>query len=414
MGTFSKYIIFIINLIFFIGISIILKKILKLYDKEYLTIPLTILYGLSIGAVSTVLFLRMYCILTFFCVLYLYINLLIKKNNFEINRKQKMVLIITTVLGFLTQYYFCIYAIIIFVLMIINMLLDRKYKHIKNYIMYHILSAIIGILLFPSSLYHIFFSYRGIGNTESDVKFITRLRIYFSYLLKSYSIKYIIGLSILIFAILYLIIKLVSQIKYKEFDKNKLFKCLILVIPNVIYLVVISRIAPYKNLRYIMPIIPITGLNFILLLENIIKDIKFFVKMFIIYFIVIISTFTGFFTNKPISIFQGYNKCVDIAKQYKDLDCIHIGDEKYVYTNILPEFMIYNKSMVLNINQNNFDELETDEELQSQDSFILTIKTKINNEEAIVKILKATHFTQVKKLIDAKSDATGDIYLISR
>ena len=70
LNNFSKYIIFTINLGFFIGICIILRKILKLYNKEKLSIPTIILYGASIGAISTVIFQRMYAMLAFFCVYY--------------------------------------------------------------------------------------------------------------------------------------------------------------------------------------------------------------------------------------------------------------------------------------------------------------------------------------------------------
>ena len=71
LNNFSKYIIFLINIIFFIGICILIRKILKLYDKEKLSIPAIILYGASIGGISTVIFQRMYSMLAFFCVMYL-------------------------------------------------------------------------------------------------------------------------------------------------------------------------------------------------------------------------------------------------------------------------------------------------------------------------------------------------------
>ena len=104
LNNFSKYIIFIINLVFFIATCFVMRKILKLYDKEKMSIPAIILYGASIGAISTVIFQRMYAMLTFFCVMYLYITLKIIKNNFELNKRLKIELILTTILGFLTQY----------------------------------------------------------------------------------------------------------------------------------------------------------------------------------------------------------------------------------------------------------------------------------------------------------------------
>lgn len=47
-GHFSKYIIFIVNLIFFIGTCIILRKIFIKLNRKNLSIPNLILYGLSV------------------------------------------------------------------------------------------------------------------------------------------------------------------------------------------------------------------------------------------------------------------------------------------------------------------------------------------------------------------------------
>ena len=64
-GQFSKYIIFTINLVFFVGTLWIIKKIMeKLYIKK-MAIPTMILYGASMGCISTVMFQRMYMMLTF-------------------------------------------------------------------------------------------------------------------------------------------------------------------------------------------------------------------------------------------------------------------------------------------------------------------------------------------------------------
>jgi len=167
LNTFTKYIIFLINLAFLIGTCIVIRKILKLYKKDYLTIPVILLYGLSMGAISTVMLLRMYSMLTFFCLLYLYINLKIINNGFEIDKKTSKQLVITTILGFLTQYYFCIFAVLVFILMFIRMIILKNKKYVCKYFLKHLKSAIIGVLIFIPSIYHIFLSYRGPANVNS-------------------------------------------------------------------------------------------------------------------------------------------------------------------------------------------------------------------------------------------------------
>ncbi len=138
LGTFSKYIVFTINIIFFILTCIVTCKIFKLYKKEKLAICTLILYGLSIGAISTVMFQRMYMMLTFWTILYLYTAIKISRNG--LNKENIRNLQITTILGFLTQYYFCIFVLAVFLVLLIH--LKEKKKWIKNNIKFAIIRII--------------------------------------------------------------------------------------------------------------------------------------------------------------------------------------------------------------------------------------------------------------------------------
>ena len=71
-GEFTKYSVFIVNLIAFILSCFVIKNILKLLNKENLVIPTLIFYGLSMGTISMVIYQRMYMLLTFFILLYFY------------------------------------------------------------------------------------------------------------------------------------------------------------------------------------------------------------------------------------------------------------------------------------------------------------------------------------------------------
>ena len=162
LGVFSKYIIFSLNLIFFLLTCLILRKILTLYNREHLAVPVVILYGLSMGAISMVIFLRMYAMVTFFTVAYFYLVLKIIKNDFSANRSTAILLILTTVAGFLTQYYFCIFAVSTFIIAALMMLRYKKIKKFFSFTLYHIIAAAAGLLLFPKAWDHIFDSPRGI------------------------------------------------------------------------------------------------------------------------------------------------------------------------------------------------------------------------------------------------------------
>lgn len=186
---FSKYIIFLVNLAFFIGTCIYLRKIFIKLNRRHLSIPNLIFYGFSIGAISSVMFQRMYMMLTFFTVWFLYTNLKIYYNNFELDKKLKIELCIVTVLGFLTQYYFCFYAAFLALAMLVILIKRKEKSKAIKYILQYVRAGIIGVILFLPSIYHIFFSYRGAGGNARDFGMLESLKSFAENIYLAFSLK---------------------------------------------------------------------------------------------------------------------------------------------------------------------------------------------------------------------------------
>ena len=415
-GVFSKYIIFAINLVFMLLTCYTIRKIFILFDKKYLGIIAMLFYGLSMGAASTAVFLRMYAMLSFFCLMYLYLNLRILKNNLEITKKDKWKLFFTVLLGFLTQYYFCVFAILIFVLMCIRMIYKKEYKTLRRYIIIHVVTAIVGLILFPAAIKHIFFSYRGVGGDDNGISLMEGLQFYLKILGEGFSIN-----NILMFVLVALgIIGIVTAIIIKKSKKQKiekLYQYILLLVPTIIYFIFIAKMAPSVEakyaIRYIMPILPEIAIIFVLGIYRIFKNKKIAYTLTICATLII--TINGMFTNKPKYLYTGYNNYLKIAEEYKDLDFVYAVDNAFTYLTSLPEFMIYNKSIIINMNFDKLDFLTTDEELQSQDKFILTIKRWMNVDDTLNQILEYTGFTNYEFLLNQPEDDTGSIiYLVSR
>lgn len=403
-GMFSKYIIFLINLIFLILSFIMLRKILKLIDKQYLSIPLVILYGLSIGTISTVIFLRMYQMLVFFILLSLYLHIKIIKNEFDIDKKTRNILIVTTILGFLTQYYYCIFAFFEFLVLVILLLRIKKYDKLKKYIKYHIVSAIIGIALFPASIYHIFFSYRGIG---AGVKSgLGNIGIYLTELCYAFSINEILALGFILILMCITIIFMIKKKRKLSSTKKDIFT--ILIIPTILSFFVICLISPQMKdntiIRYISIIIPLVSMITILILDKIIsifikneKNINF---MVILILVGILSIY-GLVTSEPRYLYKGYNQILDIARENKDLHYIYICDNNFTYLSALPEFLVYDETMIINNNLDNLEQLKNDEELNNQDSIILNIKKWLDCDKILKDIIDYTKFNNYEILYDS-------------
>lgn len=402
LGKFTKYIGFIINLLFCILTCLIIKKILELLDKKNLEIPTILLYALSMGGISTVMYQRMYMMLSFFVILYLYFNLKIYKNNFIIEKNMKLKFIANIVLGFLTQYYFCFYALIVCLIMFILMIKNKKWKELKNYFLVHLISAIIGIILFPIAIGHIFFSYRGVGTSTEGV-YLERIDQYLTEILWAFSLDNIAGQIIIGILIATLICIFISK-------NNEKVELSMLVVPVIIYFIVIAKVAPYVRLRYMMAILPVISVLLMIILHYILKNFKW--SNCLILALVVILQIYGFTVSEPKFLYKEYVNYIDIAQENKDLKFIYIGDNQFNHIQHIEEFSIYRESLILNEKQ--LDLLKHQKEKLNGEDFILSIKKYKGPEELLKTVVENTGYSHYEVLYDdSKWDIGNIIYKIS-
>lgn len=362
VGNFSKYIIFSINLVFLILTLWIIRKIFCVLKKEHLIIPATLLYGLSIGAISTVMFQRMYMMLTFFTVCFLYVNLKIYLNDFKLDKKLKWQLCLTILFGFLTQYYFCIYAALVALLMLIFMIRRKDKENIKRYIIQFIKMAIIGIVIFIPCIYHIFFSYRGIGGVESEFNFIQKL---YALVKNIFTAQF--G-SIYLGIVCILIIAIIAFVKRKSVKNKELL--LMIILPVIINILIIGKLVPYRSVRYVMNVLPLISIIIILILDRLFIDKK---KCSIV--LTILSILLCMFSNlitTPSYLYVDYKEYKEIANKYKNHKFVFVCDGVFNHLKNIEELMIYEESLM--VVPEKLDILTNDEKLKEEDEFILSIQ----------------------------------------
>lgn len=400
-GTFSKYIIFSINLLFFIGTLLIINKIMKSLNKEKLGIPTMILYGGSIGCISTVMFQRMYMMLTFFSILYLYLTIKFIQDDFII--KNKIFWILTILFGFLTQYYFCIYIVLIFILISIYLIIKKQYKKLYDYFIVHVISAIIGIAFYPASIYHIFFSYRGIGDGGSTKSILENIPYYLSQIYKFFGFKNLL--------VIIIILSIILALKNKISINNKQINYLVLlVVPTIIYILIISKIAPFLGenytSRYIMLLLPVIAISIILIFSYMTNS-----NIFPLIISMILSI-NGLINETPVYLYKDYKKVIDLANLYQNDYFVYAYDNNFTHLSSLPEFTIYKASLIINVNNYDFKLLNCDE-LNNSSEFILCIKKWLNQEEILNKILENTKYNKYEKVLELDNDIESVYYKFS-
>ena len=407
-NSFTKYIIFTLNLIFFIGTLFVIKKIMESLNHKELVIPTMILYGASMGCISTVMFQRMYMMVTFFSILYLYFIIKFIKDDFKI--KDIFWFILTIILGFLTQYYFCIYIVLIFIILSIYLITTKKYKKWFDFFKLHIISALIGLIIYPFAIEDIFFSYRGIGNSEIKTKtFIECFQYYGDQLIKLFGLQNIIYLIIIS-----LIIAVIHNINKKEIIKNKL-NIFVIFLPIILFIIIISKIAPFLGenytSRYMMLLFPVVCIAILYILTFLFKDKK---TIFVIAIsLSLLLTINGLYNNSPVYLYKDYEKVMNLAKNNSDKYFVYVFDNYFTHLSSLPEFNTYKASLILNKNIHDFS-LLNNKELNESNEFILCIKNWLNKEEILDLVLENSGYDNYEILLELNSDVESTYYKITK
>ena len=407
-NNFTKYIIFSINLVFFIGVLLIIKKIVQSLNNKELVITTIILYGASMGCISTVMFQRMYMMVTFFSILYLYFIIKFIKDDFKV--KDKFWFILTIILGFLTQYYFCIYIVLIFIILSIYLLLNKKYKKWFDFLKLHVISALIGIVIYPFCIEDIFFSYRGIGSSEAKTKtFLESLQYYGNQLIDLFGLQNIIYLLII-----GLIIAVIHKINKKEILKNKL-NIIVIFLPIILFIMTISKIAPFLGenytSRYMMLLFPVISIAILYILTFLFDNKK---TIFIVGLsISLLLSINGLYNNTPVYLYKDYEKAMELAKDNSDKYFVYVFDNYFTHLSSLPEFNTYKASLILNKNIHDF-ELLNNKELNESNEFILCIKNWLNKDEILNLVLEKSGYKNYEVLLELNSDVESTYYRITK
>ena len=307
IDSYSKWSGIILNIIIYVFITIfmylIIKKLLEGNDeyKEKSAI-LALISSLTLSSITNVIYIRMYALSTLNIVIttYLHLKLLDKKEN---NYKLLLAIGIFALAGSLTHYYYLFYLAILFIMFVIKYLKEKKYKELVKYIGTIALAGIISLIIFPYSIQHMFFGYRGqgvISNFTNISNFIISICEYI-FITNVYAFNNTLFI-LLIFIFGVLIYKKAKKIKIIE--KNKYVKYIIF--PTFFYAILVAIASPFIELRYMMPV---CNLIFVLVLYTVIALLKNITKekllnkiIIVVYFLILIMPFVS---NKIINLAMG-------------------------------------------------------------------------------------------------------------
>lgn len=166
-----------------------------------------------------------------------------------------------------------------------------------------------------------------------------------------------------------------------------------------------------------MTVIPFVVLIFFMILDTII-NIKY--KNIIIIGISIILVTIGIIFSEPKFLYRDYEECINIAKENSDKSFVYVYDNFFNHMQSVPEMLVYEKTLIINTNKNELKYVLTDEDLNSEDSYILCIKSYMNNEEILDEIKNNTDFKNIETIYTPDYSKMKDsmiynnLYLVSK
>ncbi|MCM1253432.1 MAG: glycosyltransferase family 39 protein [Clostridium sp.] len=279
-GQFSKWFGLIINLAAF-GVSMFLLRLLALYvtrRDEKLSFLVCLFYGFTPAAMSSVVFIRMYALLTVFVLLCAILHIrMIESGREKLPFKTFLLPIaVVTYLGFLTQYYYFIFLFFMAIAFCIYLL--WRDKNLRNCFCYGISIAtafVLAYLTYPSCLGQMFRGQRGAqatGNFFDISNTYERLRFFWE-LLDEYVFGKTISVFFLVIVLLLLYIVRKEHVGAREHvasKENTSYRALLFT--TLGYFLVVSKtglLLRDTSIRYQTPVYGII----VLLLFTAVKDL---------------------------------------------------------------------------------------------------------------------------------------------
>ena len=274
-NSYSKWPGIIINMIIYAFVTIfmylILNKILKdKYKYKEKSAIIAMVSSLVLASITNVIYIRMYALSTLNVLIttYLHLKLLDKK---EIDYKLLTFIGVSALAGSLTHYYYLFYLAMMFILFAIKYIKEKRYKELIAYIVTMCIAGVTSLIIFPYSIKHLFFGYRGQGALSKLTQISEFLKSIALYIQKFNRHAF----NGLLFILLALIVGLGI---YKKVNKKKIFEnknkyIKYIAIPTAFYTLLVSLSAPWIELRYIMPVCGLVFILIIYLLENVLENI---------------------------------------------------------------------------------------------------------------------------------------------
>lgn len=375
-----------------------------------------LIYSLTSGAISSVIFIRMYMMLAFAAVTFFYVHVMLwdKLNSPEEKPMGKAfaALFISALFGILTQYYFLIYAFFVCAFMALYLLIKKKWGFFMRYAGTMIAALITFAAVWPSVFTAVFSGYRGVEAMENlrESDFLSNLCAY---------IRIINDEIFGGFGIWFILLAVLSAVLYATQKRNGSFRdyrpliCIHLLVSAAAYAAMIAKIAPYQYGRYVFLIYPLLILLFIVsaYLPN--RSLK---GVIILHAVMILSLAAGACASQRYVsyLYPGTEENMAVLGENCDLPSVLVTFENRRYMSAAVSIYLSEASDIYPTDEEGIDSLGDvlEEHGITDNGFILYLDNHIENQEgALNRVLAACDMDDAQFLSD---NEVSSVYIVRK
>lgn len=413
INHFSKWPGITLNVIIYIFITIFMFLILKrLFKNNTIATIVAFISSITMASLTSVIYIRMYALSTLNVLIILYLHIKLYENS---SKKHILLPLISlgAIIGSLTHYYYLFFLFILYIMFMVKFIKEKDYRLCILYSLSMIIAAGLSLLIFPFSIKHMFFGYRGQGAISN----LSNISIFFSHIwdyIKKINIFVfndmffvIIGIVVLLF-----IIKCIKNRKISLDSKNKYIKFIIL--PTLFYFIIVAIASPWIELRYIMPICALMFITIIFYLYNLFNFI-FSEKISNILLAILLLIFLIMpipFNIEPEVEYSDKKEIVEFVISHSNLPTVYLfNTDNNRFLDDIYLFSLIDNSYVAR----NFDCIQTDittilENRDFSNGLLIFINEGYENDAQLNAICNSTGLVNVLHL---KRLNACDIYFIS-
>ena len=255
-NSYSKWSGIVINIIIFMAITVvmynILQKLLKGENKsKEKSIILAFISSITMASLTNAIYIRMYALSTLNILITTFLHMKLLEEE-KIRPKLLVLIGLSALIGSLTHYYFLFYLAMMYLIFAIKYIRKKDLRSFWFYTLTMGVAAITSLAIFPYSIQHMFFGYRGQGVISKLLNVPAFLKSIWEYILK-------IDRFAFNHALLLIIVIMITGLIYKKKNKQetkreKTAYMKILILPTLFYTFLVAVSSPWVELRYIMPV----------------------------------------------------------------------------------------------------------------------------------------------------------------